>query len=262
MAYEQMAAVYDRLMDDMPYAEWVHLAQEAWSHYGIHPGHIVDLGCGTGNIALPLASSGYRITGIDLSEEMLIVAARKGELAFGKGSHSILAWSRQDMRNWTLPEQVESIVSFCDCFSYLLKEEELLGTFRRCFEGLQSGGVLLFDVHTVRQFKDYMEEQPFMLDEEDVSYIWISEYDDAKDLITHHVSLFVREEGEATPEEQRALPLYTKMTEIHRQRAYSTDWILEALKKTGFTNILLGGDFEWGAYSEETRRLFVAGQKP
>lgn len=264
MAYGKMAAVYDRLMDDMPYAEWVSLAQEAWNHYCIHPCHIVDLGCGTGNITMPLASSGYRITGIDISEEMLAIAACKGEIAFGKSPRSLLTWSRQDMRKWTLPDQVDSVISFCDCFSYLLKEEELLETFRRCFEGLQSGGALLFDVHTIRQFEDYMEEQPFMLDDEDVSYIWSSEYDGAKGLITHNLSLFVRKEG-ARGEQQKehgALPLYVKITETHRQRAYRTDWILQALRQTGFVNLLLGGDFEWGSYSEETRRLFVAAQKP
>ena len=39
-----------------------------------HAKTILDLGCGTGRHALKLAEMGYRVTGIDLSGEMLSVA--------------------------------------------------------------------------------------------------------------------------------------------------------------------------------------------
>jgi SAM-dependent methyltransferase len=41
------------------------------------PGRLVDLGCGTGRLLLPFARRGYRVLGVDLSEEMLRVAAAK-----------------------------------------------------------------------------------------------------------------------------------------------------------------------------------------
>jgi 2-polyprenyl-3-methyl-5-hydroxy-6-metoxy-1,4-benzoquinol methylase len=42
------------------------------------PGTLVDLGCGTGRLSLPFAQRGYSVLGIDLSAEMLKVAAEKG----------------------------------------------------------------------------------------------------------------------------------------------------------------------------------------
>ncbi len=45
------------------------------------PGRLVDLGCGTGRLLIPLARQGYRVVGVDLSEPMLTVAAAKAHAA-------------------------------------------------------------------------------------------------------------------------------------------------------------------------------------
>jgi ubiquinone/menaquinone biosynthesis C-methylase UbiE len=79
MSYERFAYTYDRLMREMPYGDWLRFAREAWNEYGITPKTIVDLGCGTGNIAIPLGLEGFDVTGIDLSEDMLAVALQKAE---------------------------------------------------------------------------------------------------------------------------------------------------------------------------------------
>ena len=45
-------------------------------------GPILELACGTGRIALPLAKAGLHVTGVDRSEAMLTIARRKLENAF------------------------------------------------------------------------------------------------------------------------------------------------------------------------------------
>src|SRR4051812_2062789 len=45
------------------------------------PGRLIDLGCGTGRLLLPLARRGFWALGVDLSTEMLRVARAKGEAA-------------------------------------------------------------------------------------------------------------------------------------------------------------------------------------
>jgi SAM-dependent methyltransferase len=45
------------------------------------PGRLLDLGCGTGRVLVPLAQRGHRVLGVDLSEEMLKVAGQKGAAA-------------------------------------------------------------------------------------------------------------------------------------------------------------------------------------
>src|SRR5438445_2428289 len=41
------------------------------------PGRLIDLGCGTGRLALAFARRGYWVLGVDLSEEMLKVAGKR-----------------------------------------------------------------------------------------------------------------------------------------------------------------------------------------
>lgn len=76
VAYNQFAYYYDRLMEGMPYAEWLEFLQQCWKQYGL-PQTIADLGCGTGSLALPLAQQGHEVYGIDLSEDMLAVAQQR-----------------------------------------------------------------------------------------------------------------------------------------------------------------------------------------
>src|SRR5215207_5419821 len=45
------------------------------------PCRVIDLGCGTGRVAVPLTRKGHRVTAVDLSEEMLRVAAEKAAAA-------------------------------------------------------------------------------------------------------------------------------------------------------------------------------------
>jgi 2-polyprenyl-3-methyl-5-hydroxy-6-metoxy-1,4-benzoquinol methylase len=81
-------------MADMPYGEWVDWVV---AHVPTQGAHIVDLGCGTGNVAIPLAELGYAVTGIDLSDTMLAVAAQKAE-------RTSVEWLEQDMVEWTVGE--------------------------------------------------------------------------------------------------------------------------------------------------------------
>ena len=49
-AYTGFAAVYDELMDNIPYEEWGKYLIELLNEYEVKDGIVLDLGCGTGNI--------------------------------------------------------------------------------------------------------------------------------------------------------------------------------------------------------------------
>ena len=44
-------------------------------------GRIVDLGCGTGRLAIPLAQAGFGVVAVDLSDEMLAIVGEKARVA-------------------------------------------------------------------------------------------------------------------------------------------------------------------------------------
>ncbi len=65
-------ADYTGYLDDLPLIEAY--AQRAGSP-------LLELGCGTGRLLIPLAEAGYRVTGVDLSPTMLRIARAKAEAA-------------------------------------------------------------------------------------------------------------------------------------------------------------------------------------
>lgn len=239
----------------MPYPQWLTFVETAWSRLG-KPLTVAELGCGTGSLTIPLAAAGYHMTGIDLSSDMLSVAQKKmdehpqGRRFMREGS---VRWVRQNMKEWELPEPVDSVISFCDCLNYLLEEKDISAVFARTYAGLKTGGTFLFDVHHPNTLIRYEEEQPFVLDERSVSYIWTCELDVPRREIEHHLSIFAREEG--------ANGLYRRFEETHIQRAYDPEWMKAELVRSGFSDVKIYADFEWVEADDSAQRLFYVARK-
>ena len=97
---------------------------------------ILDLGCGSGRpIAEYLIAKRCRVTGVDFSAEMLKMAAKRFPDQF---------WLRQDMRELSLPQQYDGIVSW-NAFFHLcpVAQREMFATFHKY---LKPGGVLLLTI--------------------------------------------------------------------------------------------------------------------
>ena len=76
-AYHNLAVSYDRLTNDVDYAATVEFYNAIIQSEGLKPRTAVDLACGTGSVTVLLARQGLEVTGVDMSEEMLTVAAQK-----------------------------------------------------------------------------------------------------------------------------------------------------------------------------------------
>ncbi|SDM87038.1 Methyltransferase domain-containing protein [Paenibacillus sp. yr247] len=253
MSYEKFAYTYDRLMNSMPYDEWLRFVKESFERFGMQPSTVVDLGCGTGNLTIPLALEGYQMTGIDLSEDMLAVAEQKSNEHNGQLRGGTIRWVQQDLREWDLGEQVDAALSFCDSLNYLLEEEDIVDAFRQTFEGLKPGGLFLFDVHTPEQLFAYAESQPFFLNEDDVAYIWTSELDEERVQIEHDLTIFVKDSS--------GRDTFRRIDETHQQRAYSLQWLGQMLLAAGFTQVHMAADFTWEQPTLLTERAFFVAKK-
>ena len=75
---------------------------------------VLDVPCGLGRHSLELASRGYRVTGVDLSPQML----DEGRAA-AAGAHLAIEWHHADMRD--LPWEAEFDAAFCfgNSFAYV-----------------------------------------------------------------------------------------------------------------------------------------------
>ena len=104
-------------------------------------GTIVDLGCGFGRHAIPLARRGYRVTGVDLSERLLQVARE-----LGKKLDATVQWVRQDMRELSDLGPFDACVCLYTTFGYF-SEEQNAQVLERVHAVLRPGGRLLLDVN-------------------------------------------------------------------------------------------------------------------
>jgi SAM-dependent methyltransferase len=78
----EYAAAYDLLYQDKDYLAEVELIERVFGLYGQRAvRRVLDLGCGTGGHAVPLAERGYQVVGVDRSPEMLRRAAERGSSA-------------------------------------------------------------------------------------------------------------------------------------------------------------------------------------
>jgi SAM-dependent methyltransferase len=104
---------------------------------------ILELGCGTGRVLLPLARQGYQITGVDLSLPMLEVA--RGKIAAEDLSAQVTL-SRQDMRTLELDNRFNLAFAAINSFMHLLNTDDQLAALARIRHHLNPGGLLILDL--------------------------------------------------------------------------------------------------------------------
>lgn len=104
---------------------------------------ILDLGCGTGNHAIPLARRGYEVVGVDRSPWMLAEARRK--VAIG-GQHANLTLIQGDLRSLDLQRRFDVVLMMFAVLGYQLEDADVRAAFDTARRHLPEGGLLLFDV--------------------------------------------------------------------------------------------------------------------
>jgi SAM-dependent methyltransferase len=106
-------------------------------------GTVVELGVGTGRIAIPTAMAGVRVIGVDSSEGMLAVCAQRGREA---GVEDLLDLRLGDLRRPPVTERVALVTCPFRAYLHLSSDEERVEAFRAARGLLTAGGRLVFDV--------------------------------------------------------------------------------------------------------------------
>jgi len=97
----------------------------------------LDLACGSGRHSVYLASKGYEVTGIDLSDE-LIEKARRDE-------RDNLSFYVHDMRNSFRINYYDYVLNLFTSFGYFDTDHEHVRVLHNVFKGLNSGGLFVLD---------------------------------------------------------------------------------------------------------------------
>ena len=243
-AYHNLAASYDRLTNDVDYEATVAFYEEILKREGLAPRTVVDMACGTGSVSEILARKGYRVTGVDLSEEMLTEAMMKT-----MDMENCPMFSCQNLRDLRLPRAVDMAVCALDSLDYITDPADCEAAIRRAYRVLNPGGIFIFDVNTPEKLRA-MDGQMFIDEDDDVFCVWRGEFDEQTNICSYGMDLFQRE-GEK----------WVRSFEEHQEYAYSQAQLTEYLKKAGFTSIEVYADRLFEDPREGEQRIYFKARK-
>lgn len=241
-AYQEFASVYDIFMEEIPYDQWLAFIKQIWQLEKLEPKMIADLGCGTGNVLLPLAKEGYEMTGVDVSFDMLTQAEHKLREA---GIRALLL--EQDMTEFVLPQKADCILSLCDSLNYLTEDGELTNAFCQVKENLAEEGIFIFDLNTEYKFCHVYGQNTYAAVEDDAAYIWENFYDEGEKINEYAVNFFLRRDDGS----------YERTEEVHYERAYALEEIKQALLESGLEMTAVYDDYSFSPICEESQRICV-----
>lgn len=243
-AYRALAYSYDRLTNDVDYRGVVDFYWDILQQEQLSPRTAADLACGTGSVACLLAEKGLQVTGVDMSEEMLTVAAQKSQSMANRPMFVC-----QRLEHLRLPVAVDLAVCALDSIDYITDPVACRQAMKKIYKALNPGGCFIFDVNTPEKLRA-MDGQVFLDEDDDVYCVWRGEFDEAANICTYGMDIFQREGN-----------IWHRSQEEHREYAYSQEMLVAFLREAGFTDIAVYADrkFEMPAAGEQ--RIYLKARK-
>ncbi len=206
---------------------------------------VLDLCCGTGQLAKILCEKGYKVTGIDGSAEML---------RYAKVNATDAEFINEDARTFKLPSIYNAVFSTFDSLNHILKAAELLRTFKNTYKCLVSGGIFIFDLNTERNFKANWKNCKIIKETPDHFYAVHSDYDQKKRLAPWQCTIF-----------RRKARGWQRSDLFLEETFYPDEEVKSLLKRAGFTNIkTYAASRERGLHKPNrgSIKIFYYAQKP
>jgi SAM-dependent methyltransferase len=113
-------------------------------------GRILEVGCGTGRIALPLVEAGCQVLGVDVSLLMLQQMSQNALMRLSPSQRTRLRWACMDMKDLGISETFSLVLCPYSAFTYLLEEADRTKFLSRVSHLLSSGGRFILDVFVPR----------------------------------------------------------------------------------------------------------------
>jgi len=141
------AEIYNWLYSDKDYARECDLLEELFRRCsGREIQSILDLGCGTGGHAFPLADRGYQVIGVDRSGDMIAQARRKTAALGQPAGEPAPAFLQDDLQTLDLGRRFDAALMMFAVLGYQTSNAEVSGALAAARRHLDPGALLVFDV--------------------------------------------------------------------------------------------------------------------
>jgi len=180
---------------------------------------LLDLCCGTGNLALYFLERGYLVRGIDLSPHMIEYAIQRNRtyVDTGKASFTI-----EDAASFSSGQRVSYVTCLYDALNHLASLEAIASCIRRAFDAVDRKGIFLFDINTKKSLREWNRTT---IQEDDEIYLATKGiYDPTMDRAYTQLAGFFRNENGT----------YERFSETVYNLALSVAQILSLVKDAGF----------------------------
>lgn len=239
MIYKEFAEFYDELFDPEMYNGWFQYLTNSINQNS----SILDLACGNGKLAIMLAKDNYKVSGADLSGEMLSIAdqhAREAQVT--------IPFYELDMRNLSAIGNYDVITCFDDSLNYLLNLKDLELVFSEVASHLNPKGKFLFDVITPYQANEVYPGYMYNYRDDERIFMWTSYAGEfAKNSVEHELTFLMYNEQKDA---------FDEYNELHQEVTFEVEAYQELLKKVGFKDINITTNFGKDPYEKNIKRWF------
>ena len=240
--YGKFAEVYDSVMNqDLFYEQYYSFIVEVFRELKVKPRNILDLGCGTGKLAQFFLKGSYDVEGLDISSDMLKVAAKRG-INVHQGS----------MASFSLDKKFDSVVSIFDSLNYLTSKREVKKCFNNVNKHLNDGGLFIFDVNTPFKINNVTPNKfskVAYFKQDNIELVWLNSHN--KDTWIVDLVIFQKEKN----------GLYKRFDERHVEKAYGLTELRKLLKDSGFVVAGVYSDFDFSAVRKNSWKWFFVCRK-
>ncbi len=211
--------------------------------------NVLDVCCGTGQLAAHFLKNGYRVIGIDSSEGMLRIARENNADCVQADQAQFVC---ADAACFALHTQVGLAVSTYDALNHLEDMDALRGCFHSVFASLADEGVFVFDLNTRKGLQ---------------SWNGIS-IEDSRDAVLINRGIFDEGMGRATVRITGFIPLENGTYERFEETAFNTLFDVAAVKatleETGWRQVHFARSNDLSKPVDDTeaeRRIFIVAQR-
>ena len=209
---------------------------------GVDSGSVLDLCCGPGRFAIPLAQRGFRVTAVDRSPFLL----GDGQQRAAQRNLDI-EWVEKDMREFERPEAFDLVLNLNTSFGYFDARDEDVRVLRKIFASLKPGGRLVMDLmgkeKLARIFQPTVSEK----------------LEDGTLLVMRHE---VFDEWSRIRNEWIIIKGPEVRTFEFHHTVYSGQELKDRLLAAGYRDAKLYGSFEGEEYGRESNRFVAVAGKP
>jgi len=242
--FEFTASVFDEIMRDFPYRQWLDYIESLMALHGRSALSVLDMACGTGSLAVEMASGAYTVWGLDASEDMIGVARAKCAAARVSVQLSVGDMRRPRAAEPPVRGRFDLVTCTFDSLNALTEEGDLDRAMRAVADLLAPRGTFIADFNTAWGLSQRWGNRVVRGRAGDVTYEWAYSHDADRNLASLHMKFMPSASEEVLVEE-------------HHERAYEPGEIAEACRGAGMSVIGLYDDRSFDAAATTSDRVFV-----